>query len=150
MITVVKGDLLKSDCDVIIHQANCFAKMGAGIAKQIVAKYPMVGLVDKSFKIPVGSRERLGNYSEYKDSNGVTIVNMYSQYNYGRGKLQTDYKAMEKAFMRIMQEVKGNKIGLPYLMGCDLAGGNWDTVYSLLEHVSNEVGRDIYLYKFKK
>lgn len=148
MITIIKGDLLKSDCDVIIHQANCFATMRSGIAKQIVAKYPQVAVVDKNFKVPIGSRNRLGTYSGFKTSNDVTIVNMYSQYNYGRGKLQTDYQAMEKAFVKIMLEVNGKKVGLPYQIGCGLAGGDWEIVYNLLEKVSNELGRDIYLYKF--
>lgn len=147
MLKVVRGNLLKSDCDVLVHQANCFGKMGAGIAKQIVKQYPMVEAVDKNYHIPVGSKGRLGNYSEYKDKNGVTIVNMYSQYRWGRGVRQTDYTAMEKAVRKILEDVEGDKVGMPYLIGCDLAGGDWGKVESILETVSNELGRDIYLYK---
>lgn len=31
----VHGDLLTSDCDLVIHCCNCFHTMGAGIAKSI-------------------------------------------------------------------------------------------------------------------
>ena len=147
MIRIVKGNLLESDCDVIIHQANSFATMGAGFAKQLVAKYPKALDTDKEFSIPVGSPERLGNYSDYTAPDGVTVVNMYSQYRWGRGTRQTDYKAMETALRNILRDVEGEKVGVPYQIGCGLAGGDWDTVKGILETVSNEIGRDIYMYK---
>lgn len=147
MIHIVKGDLLKSDCDIIVHQSNSFAKLGAGIAKQIVHKYPQVEIVDRLYHIPVGSKARLGNYSVYLAPDGVRVVNMYSQYKWGRGKQQTDYKAMEEALYTILKDVKGKKLGMPYLIGCGLAGGDWKEVYALIDKLSHELNRDVYLYK---
>lgn len=146
MIHILKGDLLKNDCDVIVQQCNCFAKQGAGLAKQIVKKYPEVLVADKEFSVPVGSKDRLGKYSSYKTKSGLTVVNMYAQYRWGRGVRQTDYDAFEEAFRKVLAEVEGSKVGLPYKIGSDLAGGDWNTVYSIVEKVSEFVGRDVFLY----
>lgn len=147
MLKVVQGNLLESDCDVIIHQANCFAKMGAGIAKQIVRKYPSVEIADRNYPVPVGSRKRLGKYSVYRASDGVKVVNMYSQYKWGRGKLQTSYSAMEMALETILDKVKGDKIGLPYGIGCGLAGGDWEIVSVIIDEVSTKLNKEVYAYK---
>jgi hypothetical protein len=42
MVKIVKGDLLKSDCQYIAHGVNCQGVMNSGIAKQIRDKYPEV------------------------------------------------------------------------------------------------------------
>lgn len=147
MLKVVDGNLLTSDCDVIIHQANCFGKMGAGIAKQIVKKYPEAGKADLGFSVPVGGKDRLGKYSSYTAPNGVTIVNMYSQYHWGRGKKQTSYSDMKQALTSILKEVEGNKIGVPFKIGCGLAGGDWRIVSKLIDDVSTELRKEVYAYK---
>lgn len=151
MIHIVRGNLLNSDCTVIIHQANCFAKMGAGIAKQIRDKYPESYVADKDFGIPVGSKKRLGLYSAAKAKSGQLIFNMYSQYHYGRG-TRTDYKAFEKALRMIIIEATHSqlskvKIGLPYGIGCGLAGGDWSIVQNIINKISEEKNWPIYLYK---
>lgn len=150
MLKTINGNLLESDCDVIIQQANCFATMGAGIAKQIVAKYPGVLTVDRNFAIKIGSSDRLGHFSSYFDQkDNVEIINMYSQHHYGRGQNQTDYDAMRNALARIAKSVKPDqKIGLPFGIGCGLAGGDWTTVKYLLQDFSKEIGRDVFVYKF--
>lgn len=151
MIVIKNGDLLKSDCNIIIHQANCMGKMGAGIAKQIARVYPEAYVADKEFYIPVGNRERLGKYSVASTQNGKRIYNMYSQFHYGRG-LQTDYDAFEQAFRMILIDaihsgINDIKIGMPYGIGCNLAGGNWDVVSKIIEKISDEKNWLIYLYK---
>lgn len=151
-LKVVQGDLLQSECDIIIHQANCLGIMGAGIAKQIKNLYPEVYKADLSFPIPVKDLNRVGEFSYAEVTNPYTnkkqtIVNMYSQYDIGKGK--TNYYAMEKALKKIILFYlsPAKKIGLPYGIGCGLAGGDWEEVYSILEKVSEEYHQDLYLYK---
>lgn len=151
MIQIVNGDLLKSDCSIIIHQCNCMGKMGAGIAKQIARVYPEAYMADKDYHVPIGSKERLGKYSVAPTRNGKRIYNMYSQFHYGR-RTQTDYKAFEQSLRTIVidathSSIKNVKIGLPYGIGCGLAGGNWNTVFKIIEKVSSESNWPIYLYK---
>lgn len=149
MLYHINGDLLESDCTVIMHQANCFSTMGAGIAKQIANKYPQVEEHDRLFEL--SPEERLGKFSAII-IDGKTIVNLYGQYRYGRGK-QTDYSALESAinfFLTYAPEeetVDLTKIGVPFNMGCGLAGGDWNKVLEILERQSMIHGVDIYIYK---
>lgn len=151
-VHIVEGDLLKSDCTMIVHQCNCHGTMGAGIAKQIVNKYPSVIEADLNYEIPVGSTARMGKYSHMwvlnDDKEGVMVVNMYSQYDYGKG-THTDYYAFSLAITNILEQAKSLnlKVGLPYRIGAGLAGGNWDMIYELIFMVSKEVGKDVYLYR---
>jgi O-acetyl-ADP-ribose deacetylase (regulator of RNase III) len=150
VLHIVKGDLLKSDCDVIAHQANCQSIMGAGIAKQIRKLYPNAYLADKyDTRHPI---DKLGSCS-YTKVNGKFIFNLYGQLQPGRG-LQTDYESLKNSIIEMMQvliqfngHVYDLKIGFPYKIGCGLAGGDWRVVSKLLEQLSSNYLYDFYLYK---
>lgn len=150
----VKGDLLKSDCDFIIHQANCFATMGAGIARQIANRYPEALQADRDYLHPVGSESRLGKFS-HAWVNGPygrqAIINLYGQYRYGRGK-QTNEQAFHAALSLILNSIASSKyasakIGMPKGIGCGLAGGDWDTISTIIHDLSQHYALDIYLYQ---
>lgn len=149
MIKIVQGDLLKSDCDIIMHQCNCYLQMGAGITKQIKEKYPQVYTADKSFPIPIGL-ERLGKFSYATDKDRL-IINLYGQGSYGRTKVHTEYDHFQKALedaIKMVKEFRPNaKIGLPYGIGSGLAGGNWNIVSGIIDEVSDCENITIYLYK---
>lgn len=155
MIYKIYGDLLKSDCDVIAHQTNCFSKMGSGIAKQIAIKYPEALWIDKHFSnIP---QDKLGQCS-YCWDNGKIIVNLYGQYNYGKNGKFTNYNALENAINIMMSKLpifkasigkEEIKIGMPYKIGCDRGGGDWDTVNRMLCKISKKYKTDIYLYEWR-
>ena|SRR5699024_3076877 len=151
----VKGDLLESDCNVIVHQANCFASMGGGIARQIAQRYPSVLKADCDYHIAIGDAARMGHYS-YADVDGphgtVKIINLYSQYNYGRGK-QTNNMMFELGLDQILTKIKSSgqeniKIGLPFKIGCGLAGGDWNIIEAIIERLADQHNVDIYLYEF--
>jgi len=40
-----------------------------------------------------------------------------------------------------------SKVGVPYKMGCGLAGGDWDIVLKILNRQSEKHDVDIYIYK---
>lgn len=149
MLIYKNGDLLKSDCTVIMHQANCFSVMGAGIAKAIADKYEEAYLADKGLELT--PEDRLGKYSIAYE-NGITIVNLYGQFNFGAG-LKTNYEMLENAIDKFFTDYKEDnkvnlsKIGVPYKLGCGLAGGDWNIVKSILERQSCKHSLDIYIYK---
>lgn len=152
MIHHKKGDLLKSDCTVIMHQANCFKTMDAGIAKSIVKLYPEVKRVDKEYK--ACPKERLGNFTHVTINNGPTIVNLYGQYGFGREKIQTKYDKLESAIENFFTFAKKNnidlsKVGVPYKVGCGLAGGDWNVVLGILDKQSEKHNVDIYIYELE-
>lgn len=150
MLCNEKGDLLESDCTVIMHQANCFKTMGAGIAKSIAEKYPEAHLADKS--LPLSPTQRLGKFSYAKAEDGKTVVNLYGQYNYGQG-IQTDYDSLESAIHQFFTKAREDssvnleKVGVPYKMGCGLAGGDWAIVKSILNRQSEFHKVIIYIYE---
>lgn len=152
MLYYKNGDLLESDCTVVMHQANCRSTMGSGIAASIAKKYPGAQLVDKNSLY--NPDEKFGKYTAYKAENEVTIVNLYGQYDFGRQKLQTNYEMLENAIDMFLHAINSGiynksklKIGVPYKMGCDRAGGDWMVVSEILERQSKKHQLDIYIYK---
>lgn len=150
MLYYYEGNLITSDCTVIMHQANCMSIMGGGIAKTIAEVYPKAKNVDKRF--PYKPKERLGKFSYANIANKVIVVNLYGQYAIGKG-LQTEYDKLEKSIEDFFAHAKEkefdlSKVGVPYKMGCGLAGGNWEVVKEILERQSLKSGVDIHIYKY--
>lgn len=155
----VTGDLIKlareGQFDVIAHGVNCQCVQGAGIAKQMVRvfgtdKFPMEDPLTK------GDYNKLGNidWKEFEVSSmsvhsadykgfstqelrwPLTVVNCYTQFNYGRNHLDgdeipLDYDALILCLKKLNHRFKGKSIGLP-LIGCGLAGGDWYKVSGMI------------------
>ena len=157
MIIHKDGDLTLSPCNVIAHQANCQKTMGSGIADTIRKKMPEAYQADLDF--PYSSKERLGMCSYGKSTEHKKFIfNLYGQEFYGRlPKLYTNYSALRTAVEMMMQEIEKIEkkfpkfkavIGVPYKMGCDRAGGDWEIVEDILKETSDKYNRDIYIYKY--
>lgn len=153
MIHTLKGDLLYSDCTILIHQANCLKTMGAGLAKQISNMYPEAYKADLEYLL--SSEERLGTYSYAHTRDGRLVFNLYGQYAYGREETYTNANAFEKGLNSILTDLdkfgvsKELKIGLPYGIGCDRGGGDWEEIVDIITTSFNNHQRDAYLYKYK-
>jgi O-acetyl-ADP-ribose deacetylase (regulator of RNase III) len=129
---VVIGDLVEmakqGQFDVIVHGCNCHCTMGAGIAKIIKKEWPAAYQADLATK--KGDRSKLGTYS-MATVDGLTIVNLYTQYNYTRDKVDVEYEALETGLKKIKEEFSGQRIGLP-MIGAGLAGGNWGLIKEII------------------
>jgi O-acetyl-ADP-ribose deacetylase (regulator of RNase III) len=152
-VYIVNGNLLESDVNVVIHQANCQGTMGSGIAKQIVHLYPEVLDADRAYHIPVGDRRRMGHTSHVyvEGPHGrLLVINLYGQFRYGKG-IHTEHAALKRGLNSILHRMeklgRGYKIGLPYKIGCGLGGGDWSVVYEIIKEAAAEYERDLYLYK---
>lgn len=138
MIELYHGNIFEAPVDIIIHQANCFNTMSAGIAKRIKQIFPEAYKVDLATKR--GDKNKLGTFS-IAASKSKIIINLYGQYMYGRDKCYTDYRAVKKGLIAIKEFVKGvsdsqgEVIGIPYGMGCVNAGGDWQIVERLIREV---------------
>lgn len=139
----IEGDLLDfpRDIEVIMHQANTENCMRSGIAAQIVKRFPQMQMADELFYRRNAGTNRLGQIS-YADGvfdgklrRGINlygqtltpIKGVYTQYRYLSEAL---YKANHMC--RIWQRDKPLRVGIPYLMGCDIARGSWDKVERLV------------------
>lgn len=136
MIMELKENLLDTKRGIIAHQVNCKGEMGAGVAKQIRQK--------------LLSKEQYEHYRHMCKENApemllgrcwcypvngsktLTVANLFAE-NIPTGKgLDTDYDALEKSLsaLRNQARVYHMPISIPGYLGCGLAGGDWETVYS--------------------
>lgn len=97
---ITEGDLIKlATCgrfDVIINGCNCFCNTNAGFAKSIKTNFPEAFQAD--LQTIKEEKEKLGNYTAITiQRNGFkfTIVNAYTQYNYGGSGVKVDYDAIK-------------------------------------------------------
>lgn len=139
----IKGDLIKlahkGEFDLIGHGCNCYATMGAGIAKSIKSNFYGAYLADKNQKEPKGIM-RLGNFSfaieETKGGKKIYVVNFYSQHypgpDYNYEAIKSSFKALVNNLDEIIEDPSKFKIGLP-LIGCGIAGGDWKKVSKIVK-----------------
>ena len=96
-----------------------------------------------------------GNYYYnlgYRNPRILTVVNAYTQYNYGLNHLDgiskpLDYEALTLCMRKINHIFKGKHIGLPQI-GCGLAGGDWNYVKQIIQKELCDC--DITIVIFKK
>lgn len=140
MITYIKGDLLKSDCNVIVHGCNCQGSMGSGIAKSIREQFPDAyeqykQLCDNTTR----KRTLLGTIQAIHIEDEQYIINAFTQEAYGVAPDRyVSYDAVDECMSRIGRwYTKHNsyKIGLPKI-GAGLGGGSWPVIEAIVkEHL---------------
>jgi len=140
MLYEVEGNLVENNKYYIFcHQTNCQGIMGAGIAKQIAAKYPIVAEYNKYY---CNKKNALGTCLPIRVNPSRICVNLYGQDKYGRDKQYTDYNALQQALdnfaARVSKVSKEWTIGFPYKMGCGLGGGDWTKVRMMIVDFSKK------------
>jgi len=175
MYQEVDGDLIflakQGAFDVIAHGCNCFCTQKAGIAPQMVRAF---GTDEFPLEDPVVWRDINGNKIQgYKgDINKLGqidykrivldarespqkaflyVVNAYTQYNYGANhadgdKKPVDYEAITLVMRKINRTFTGKHIGLPKI-GAGLAGGDWNTIKSIIQTELKDCNVTVVNYK---
>jgi len=145
MIKILNGNLFDTDAEIICHQCNCQGVMGSRVAAEVKRRYPNVyqiyydtyayeGLVlGDTIIVPTGNDKE------------QVIANLCAQDKYGRDKQYTDYDALRKClrsvkdFIELRSKWKVQaRIAFPYGMGSVRGGGDWNTVYQIIDE---ELGR---------
>lgn len=155
MIEIITGDLLQSKEKYIAHQCNCLTTHSAGTAKAIFDQYPHADTYATRTEPDImGSIKILGN-GEYQRF----VINMFAQYYPGKSKYPNSDKdgilVREKMFhrclLRIAQIQNLESIAFPYMIGCNLGGGNWDhylgTLTNFAKYVKEKQDTKVVLYK---
>ena len=131
---VVHGDLIKlaleGHFDVIVHGANCFHMMGAGIAKQIRIEFP--GAFHADLQTIRGHESKLGHLSCAAVASGdkvLVVVNAYTQFH---GGANVDYDAVRSCFLEVKRKFSGKRIGYPKI-GAGIGGGDWDILSRIID-----------------
>ena len=134
---IVEGNLLdmavNGDFDVIIHGCNCFCNFGAGIALQILNRFPEAFEADKQTEF--GDVNKLGTYTFariVRKGKQFHLINAYTQYGCGVDKVQCRYDAMDEVFGKIAFTYNEMRIGYPKI-GAGLAGGDWEVISKIID-----------------
>lgn len=147
---IIQGNLLDlfdaGQFDAIAHGCNCWNTMGSGIARQIKERYPKAYEVD--YETNAGDINKLGGFTYTEWYSQGNIYNLYTQYEFGGDKVHLNYDALALCLYKLNFLEKGKKIGLPYLIGCGLAGGDEVLVKEIIENRLVDV--DITLVEFKQ
>lgn len=159
MIEIVNGDLLQSNLPLIAHQTNCLGVMGGGIAKSIKNKwftvYEKYAIYCKSRNY---SRDMLGviQVCETNDTPIKAVANLFGEYSFTESvapyeNRHTDYDALKEALTELKEYCIDQdiiEVGIPYKLGCGLAGGDWDgVVYPMLQELFNDSPIKLFIYK---
>lgn len=159
-LETVCGDLLTSKEDYIIQQCNCISVKPHGLSKYIAEKR---GCDPYSIRRCVGNKNlavekdrAIPGTIYVKDS----VICLFAQYGMGQpymynnknkqwrdgyqNRLQWFTEALEKI---PLLEPTPKSLGVPFKIGCGLAGGNWKQYKKILEEFSDKFGIAIKIYK---
>lgn len=154
----VKGNLLdlaeQGEFDIIVQGCNCQNTMNSGIAKEIRERYPKVYIADQVTQ--KGDIDKLGCFTQshvngsalverYKGrpemrNYSFTILNAYTQYNYGYDDKQyVNYDALKQAFKQIkllydLNPQASTRIGIPKI-GAKRGGGDWNVISQIIDDI---------------
>ncbi len=136
---VVRGDavaaLQRGDINILGHQVNLRGVMGAGIARQIKGVFPTAFAAYR--EAIAGGDLALSDVQLVQVGENRWIANMAGQQDIGRGRRQTDYQALSAALRKLANLTEGTtlRVGLPFGIGCGLAGGDWSVVSRTIEEM---------------
>lgn len=134
MIREIRGNLLKSEANIICHQTNCHGIMGAGVAKLIKKNILTVEQYNQYRKLcKTYGKDLLGQIQYLKTSGAEQyIANCFAQDGYSRDGIETDYVALKACLQKVHDEALRSRymVSLLGYMGCGLAGGDWNVVYT--------------------
>ena len=150
--------LINGEVDAIAHCCNAQGVMGSGLAKQIRERIP------EAYDAYKAAPMTLGTNVIADVGNGKRVVNMIAQEYYGRGKRQVHYGALatcliyaanrcmvdlikKEGYKATRGKFKNYKLGVPYGLASDLAGGDWNVVLELLEAVEMSGSVEVIVYK---
>ena len=160
-IKIIKGDMVESyknnELDAYAHQCNCFCRMGRGIAPLLAKANPAVRTVDNA--TISGDISKMGTFSLAET--GLSLVyNIYGQYHWSQYKVapnrNTCYPSLRQGLFAVMESLhkiqweqdltRNMTLGLP-LIGCGLAGGDWEgVVLPMIKDLFDNSGVDVTIF----
>lgn len=149
---IISGDVTKPiSGGLICHIVNDLKLMGSGVALALLNKW---GNVKADYLAWDEETFKLGNVQFVQVEDNIQVVNMIAQHQIkGYDKNATippiRYEALRNCLKSVADVAKNNNytVHLPYLMGCDRAGGNWDIVTGIINKELCEKNIEVIVYK---
>lgn len=142
MIHVKNGSLFQAQ-GMMIHGVNCMGVMGAGVAKEVKARWPESFREYRSmcYRVPYWS-ENLGKILPTKLLDERILIHAFTQIGYGKDNFAS-YDAIEECFKAVVSMMEVTKPGLNEInfpmIGCGLGKRTWRVVESIIETVVPDV-----------
>jgi O-acetyl-ADP-ribose deacetylase (regulator of RNase III) len=138
LINLKNGDVFRAKEDVFVHGCNCWNVMGAGVALEVVKRYP-AAYYDGDLMTVRGDENKLGTYTKWEGKHflydqPITVVNAYTQFYPNPDIKPLDYDALETVMVTINAHFYDKSICMPRI-GAGLAGGDWNRILEILEEV---------------
>ncbi|AFC30984.1 Appr-1-p processing enzyme family [Paenibacillus mucilaginosus 3016] len=148
-VKIIEGDLLLASEDILGHQVNCRGVMGSGVAKGIRARFPEAYTAYQSKCAGERSGTLLGQCQIVRSKGGKYIANLFGQDGFGAGGRYTQEDKLKQALMELREFARSNGLSaaLPYRIGSDRGGADWQVVYGIIEEVFKE--DEVTLYKLR-
>jgi len=139
ILSIIEGDLLESSEKYIAHQCNCITKKGKGLSESIGKKFPYAD----HYKFRNYKEDIVGTIKIYEGS--TNIICLFAQYLPGKpNSKRLGYNSYCDTYLerlvwfekclKQLENLKIDRISMPYLIGCGLAGGNWADYQKILEN----------------
>jgi hypothetical protein len=154
-------DIFQGEWDGMVHCANLYKTMGAGIARIVKAKYPEAYEAD--CETILGTPNKLGTFSHARIEieKPIDIFNLYGQMGMGNDghpmNRNARYDAVYDGIYRICEFIIASKpksdyiLAFPHKIASDRAGGDWIVIEAILESVESYFPNiQFHIYKHMK
>ena len=140
---------------IVAHVCNDLGRMGSGVAKALMDKWPQVRseYVKWHKTNELNGRPKpfkLGAVQFIHCEGEIVVANVIGQHDIrSKGGIPpVRYEALREGFAFIANVAKFYEasVHVPYLMGCDLAGGDWEVVETILEEELISQGVEVTAY----
>jgi O-acetyl-ADP-ribose deacetylase (regulator of RNase III) len=146
-ITYVTGNavdaLINGEIDVLLHVCNNKGVMGSGIALEIKNRIPDAYNAYKSSQDEL-CKLYLGGISFGWYDVGKFVCNMVAQDGYGSNRRFLNYGALAECLSKMSKGINVKTVGIPFKMGSDRAGGDWNIVLEMVEYFLKDFNVVIY------
>jgi hypothetical protein len=145
----LKGDLIESDVDALVHCCNNHHVMGSGIAYFLAKKFPQVYEAD--LETERDCETKMGSFSKATISNNRLVYNLYAMWGIGNDghplNRNLSYDSFHNGLWNICEDLEHEiklspiVVGLPKYIGCCRAGGVWSIVEKIIEDIESKFER---------
>lgn len=140
-----RGPGVKVICQLVNNLAR---RWGGGIARQAAKRFPSAESEFGTWLTGLPRDERLGQVHFSQPTRNVVISSIVGQAGVGRSLLpRIDYRAVETGLAHVSRfaSARGATVHLPRI-GTGSAGGNWETIRSLIEEEFVQSGLVVTIY----
>lgn len=155
MIKFKEGNILDATEDIICQSVNHQGVMGAGLAKQILFKYPEIQRLYFSYcrTIPFERIRKEGIVYWFYTWDNKLIASIFGQDEFGIDKQYTDYTSLANGLNTVISRARDNGLStaIPSHIGCGLGGGDWNVVLGIIEDLLSYTPKlPVTIYHYEK